>query len=59
MIFDVVHLIMDFIPNHTGNKSEWFMKSQKKEGKYTDYYTWASCDPNANSYPNNWVSEGV
>mmetsp|Transcript_28313 Transcript_28313/g.45677 ORF Transcript_28313/g.45677 Transcript_28313/m.45677 type:complete len:623 (+) Transcript_28313:87-1955(+) len=51
-----MHLIMDFIPNQTGNKSEWFMKSQKKEGKYTDYYTWASCDPNANSYPNNWMS---
>lgn len=47
---------MDFIPNHTGKKNEWFMKSQKKEGIYKDFYVWESCDPNSGSYPNNWVN---
>ena len=47
---------MDFIPNHTGRGSPWFEKSQKKEGKYKDYYIWAPCDPKKNTYPNNWVS---
>ncbi|XP_065942735.1 amino acid transporter heavy chain SLC3A1-like isoform X2 [Magallana gigas] len=40
-----MRLIMDFIPNHTGKQSQWFSKSQKKEGKYTDYYIWTTCDP--------------
>jgi oligo-1,6-glucosidase len=47
---------MDFIPNHTGKKSEWFIKSQKKEDKFKDFYIWEACDPNSGSYPNNWVS---
>lgn len=49
-------LIIDFIPNHTGKMSEWFKRSQRKEGKYTDYYIWALCDPKNDRYPNNWVS---
>ncbi|XP_065944784.1 amino acid transporter heavy chain SLC3A1-like [Magallana gigas] len=40
-----MRLIMDFIPNHTGKQSQWFLKSQKKEGKYTDYFIWTTCDP--------------
>ncbi|XP_062617581.1 amino acid transporter heavy chain SLC3A1-like [Saccostrea cucullata] len=51
-----MRLIMDFIPNHTGKKHEWFVKSQQKEGKYTDYYVWATCNPNDGTYPNNWMS---
>lgn len=58
----IVRLIMDFIPNHTGKMNAWFKKSQMKDEKYTDYYIWASCDPNNNTYPNkrvmlflNWV----
>ncbi|XP_048735129.1 neutral and basic amino acid transport protein rBAT-like [Ostrea edulis] len=51
-----MRIIMDFIPNHTGKKNEWFMKSQKKEGIYKDFYVWEACDPNSGSYPNNWRS---
>ncbi|XP_061173609.1 amino acid transporter heavy chain SLC3A1-like [Saccostrea echinata] len=51
-----MRLIMDFIPNHTGKKHEWFVKSRKKDGKYTDYYVWAPCDPKAGTYQNNWMS---
>eukprot|EP00105_Crassostrea_gigas_P026064 XP_011446858.1 PREDICTED: neutral and basic amino acid transport protein rBAT [Crassostrea gigas] len=40
-----MRLIMDFIPNHTGKQSQWFSRSQNKEGKYTDYYIWTVCDP--------------
>lgn len=54
-ILNQVRLIMDFIPNHSGKMNEWFKKSQMKEGVYTNYYIWASCDPNTNTYPNNWV----
>eukprot|EP00105_Crassostrea_gigas_P016984 XP_011434583.1 PREDICTED: neutral and basic amino acid transport protein rBAT [Crassostrea gigas] len=51
-----MRLIMDFIPNHTGKMNKWFKKSQMKDGVYTDYYIWATCEPNNNTYPNNWMS---
>ncbi|XP_062599888.1 amino acid transporter heavy chain SLC3A1-like [Saccostrea cucullata] len=51
-----MRIIMDFIPNHTGKTSEWFKKSQRKEGKYTEYYVWAQCDTKSDIYPNNWMS---
>lgn len=51
-----VRVIIDFIPNHTGKGSMWFQKSQKREGKYADYYIWASCDPLNGTYINNWVT---
>ena len=46
-------VIMDFIPNHTSKKHEWFLKSVKQEGKYTDYYVWK----NGTQWklPNDWV----
>lgn len=52
-------LVLDFIPNHTGKKSEWFIKSQSKDAEYADFYIWADgagSDP-ANTPPNNWVTE--
>uniref|UniRef100_K1QQH0 Neutral and basic amino acid transport protein rBAT n=1 Tax=Magallana gigas TaxID=29159 RepID=K1QQH0_MAGGI len=49
-------VIMDFIPNHTGKESVWFQKSQRREGKYADYYIWAPCDPVNGTYINNWMS---
>ena len=42
-------VIMDLIPNQTSRNHTWFMRSQKKEGKYTNYYVWAN-------QTNNWVS---
>jgi len=45
-------IMLDFIPNHTGKKHKWFMKSQQKEGDYTDYYIWV--DGSNTTAPNNW-----
>jgi oligo-1,6-glucosidase len=35
-----IKLVMDLVINHTSSEHEWFQKSIKKEGKYTDYYHW-------------------
>lgn len=54
---------MEFVPNHSSYKCEWFSKSIKREGKYEDYYVWhnalnqdelgsKSVTPTP---PNNWV----
>lgn len=49
-------LMMDFIPNHTGKKHEWFEKSEKNEDDYAGYYIWADGTGLNNSQPpNNWV----
>ena len=35
-----LRVIMDFVPNHSSNEHEWFLKSEQKEDPYTDYYIW-------------------
>lgn len=58
-------LIIDFVPNHSSYKCEWFSKSIKNEGKYGDYYVWRNAsnqDELGNSSitpkpPNNWLSK--
>ncbi|MDR0300455.1 MAG: alpha-glucosidase [Streptococcaceae bacterium] len=48
-------LIMDLVVNHTSNKHEWFIESQKsKDNPYRDYYLWA--DATEDKMPNNWRS---
>lgn len=47
-------VIMDFIPNHSSDQHEWFIKSVKKEEPYTDYYVWK--DGNGGSPPSGWQS---
>lgn len=44
-----IEIILDFVLNHTSDQHEWFKKSVKKEGKYTNYYIWAD--------PKEWVDE--
>ena len=49
-------MILDFIPNHTGKKHEWFNKSQANEEVYKDYYIWADgTGADMKSPPNDWV----
>ena len=53
-----MRIVLDFIPNHTGKKHEWFITSENKEDGYENYYIWApgkGPDPSVNP-PNNWVS---
>lgn len=60
-------LIVDFVPNHTSNKHEWFDKTVhwNDEGNdmYKDYYIWRNAsnwqdNPSEENRkpPNSWVS---
>lgn len=55
-----IKLILDFVPNHSSDQHEWFLKSVKKEEPYKDYYVW---HPGTNDTttgkrkpPSNWIS---
>ena len=54
-----VRVILDFIPNHSSDQHEWFLKSLKREDPYTDYYVWVDpkgYDEEGNPIPpSNWV----
>lgn len=54
---------MDFVPNHSSDQHEWFLKSVNKEGDYADYYVWRDpkgTDDNGDPIPpNNWVNMKV
>ena len=54
-----IKIIMDFVPNHTSDRHQWFQDSINSVGNYTDYYVWHEGQPNPNQGrnlpPNNWV----
>ena len=55
-----IHVIMDFIPNHTSDQHPWFQASRTggSPGKYAQYYVWHDGKVLANGTrvpPNNWV----
>lgn len=48
---------MDFVPNHSSDEHEWFVKSVKGRRKYKDYYVWREGKGNESTLPpNNWIS---
>jgi glycosidase len=54
-----IKLVLDFVPNHSSNVSDWFVKSLQRIVPYTDYYVWVDpkYDAEGNRIPpNNWVS---
>lgn len=56
-----IHVILDFIPNHTSMKHPWFKSSELKEEPYTNYYIWKPPKVDSTgerSPPNNWVRVG-
>lgn len=51
-------VLLDFVPNHSSDKHEWFGKSIKNIPPYSDYYIWANGtikDDGTLLPPNNWV----
>jgi alpha-glucosidase len=51
-----IHIIMDFVMNHTSDQHKWFVDSRSsRTSKFRDWYIWrdgkASGQP-----PNNWIS---
>ncbi|XP_049866375.1 maltase A1-like [Pectinophora gossypiella] len=53
-----VRVILDYVPNHTSNESDWFVKSVRKEPGFENYYVWADgVKVNGTLQPpNNWIS---
>lgn len=55
-----MRVILDFVPNHTSNESDWFIQSAQRVAPYENWYVWADGIPdpeNASNIlpPSNWV----
>ncbi|XP_062548564.1 maltase 2-like [Armigeres subalbatus] len=54
-----LRVILDFVPNHSSDKHEWFEKSENRTPGYENYYVWHDGIPGSNldqnEPPNNWV----
>jgi neutral and basic amino acid transporter 1 len=49
-------IVVEFVPNHTGDQHEWFQKSAHNnsiDNPYWNYYIWTPCNSGP---PNNWLS---
>ncbi|KAJ8874366.1 hypothetical protein PR048_025214 [Dryococelus australis] len=56
----IILLLLDLVPNHVSNESEWFKKSVKKIDPYTDYFVWVdpkNYENGTRQPPNNWLSD--
>jgi len=52
-----LRIVMDFVPNHSSNEHDWFLRSEAREDPYTDYYIWKDANnSNPGGLPNNWLS---
>ncbi|XP_049537638.1 uncharacterized protein LOC125952287 [Anopheles darlingi] len=49
-----IRVILDFVPNHTSDEHEWFVKAQNNDPAFRDFYVWR--EPRGNAEPNNWQS---
>lgn len=56
-----LRLILDFVPNHTSDEHEWFIRSVNNDPEYRDFYVWHDgvIDPTTGERkpPSNWVSQ--
>uniref|UniRef100_A0A1I8Q722 alpha-glucosidase n=1 Tax=Stomoxys calcitrans TaxID=35570 RepID=A0A1I8Q722_STOCA len=53
-----VRIILDFVPNHSSDECEWFIKSAARDPEYKDFYVWhpGKIVDGVRRPPNNWVS---
>jgi alpha-glucosidase len=53
-----IKLMLDFIPNHTSDLHQWFIKSENNETEFHDYYIWRDgvMTDGDLMVPNNWRS---
>lgn len=53
-----IKLILDFVPNHTSDLHDWFIRSANNETEYRDYYIWhpGKIVNGQRVPPNNWIS---
>lgn len=51
-----MHLVLDFIPNHTSDEHPWFVESRSsRESSKRDWYIWREAKEDGGP-PNNWLS---
>ncbi|CAD7012858.1 maltase A3 [Ceratitis capitata] len=51
-----IKIILDFVPNHTSDECEWFIKSAQNDTEYKDFYVWHPGKNNSREPPTNWIS---
>ncbi|XP_055540589.1 alpha-glucosidase-like [Wyeomyia smithii] len=53
-----IKVLLDFIPNHSSDKHEWFNKSVARDPEYDEFYTWhpGKVVDGEHQPPNNWIS---
>lgn len=55
-----IKIILDYVPNHSSDQHEWFIKSEARDPEYDNFYIWHDGKPNPEGGqrlpPNNWVS---
>jgi alpha-glucosidase len=51
-----LHVILDFVPNHTSNQHPWFLESRSsRNNPKRDWYIWRRAEKEGGP-PNNWLS---
>lgn len=52
-------IIVDFVPNHCGDKHPFFEKSARKEEEYDDWFLWTDkINDESTKKPSNWMNMG-
>lgn len=53
-----MHIILDFVSNHTSDQHQWFKNSIDSIAPYTDFFVWEDPKPGKKPIepPNNWLS---
>ncbi|XP_013110939.2 maltase A3 [Stomoxys calcitrans] len=53
-----IKIILDFVPNHTSDECEWFIKSAARDPQYKDFYVWhpGRMVNGVRQPPTNWIS---